>query len=87
MYYTFKICKSGGFEVIPKGNISLDLFKLAEKFENVKVKTKVILVVEVDEVRTSIYPSGKILLRDCDEDKAQGIAAKLYNMIKNEVAK
>lgn len=87
MYYTFKICKSGGFEVIPKGNINLDLFNLAEKFEKVKVKTKVILVVEVDGVRTSIYPSGKILLRDCDEDKAQEIAAKLYNMIKSEVTK
>ena len=86
MYHTFKICKSGGFEVIPKEKISLDLFKLAEKFENVKLKTKAMLVVEVDGARTSIYPSGKILIHDCDEDRAQEIAVKLYSMIKSEVA-
>ncbi|MEE9323854.1 MAG: hypothetical protein V3U72_04915 [Candidatus Aenigmarchaeota archaeon] len=87
MYYTFKMCKAGGFEVIPKGNVNLDLLKLAEKFENVKVKTKVILVVEINGARASIYPSGKILLHDCDEDKAHEIVTALYGMIKSVVMK
>lgn len=85
VYYTFSLCKSGGFKVVPKGNMKVNLLKLAEKFEKVKMKTKVILVVEIDGARASIYPSGRVLLHDCDEEKAQEIAAQLYKTIKSMV--
>lgn len=49
------------------------------------MKTNVILVVEIEGARTSIYPSGRILLHECDEEKAHKIAAKLYKMIESEV--
>ncbi len=76
------MCKSGGFEIIPKSNINLKLPELARRFENVKLKTEVMLVAEVDNIRTIIYPSGRILLHGCDEEKCQEIAAKVYRMIR-----
>ena len=87
MYYTFRLCKSGGFEVMPKGSVRLDLLKFAGMFKNVKVKTKIILIVEIDGVKASIYPTGRILLHNCSEDKAQEIAVRLYGMIKGTVKK
>ena len=76
------MCKSGGFEIIPKSNTNLNLPELAKRFENVKLKTKVMLVAEVDNIRTIIYPSGRILLHGCDEEKGQEIATKIYRMIR-----
>lgn len=58
------------------------MLKLAEKFADVKVNTKVMLVAEIEGVRTSVYPSGKILLHDCSEEKGQEIAANVYKIIK-----
>jgi len=40
------------------------------------------LVAEIEGVRTSVYPSGKILLHDCSEEKGQEIAANVYKIIK-----
>ena len=67
--------------------MKLDLVKLARKFENVKAKTKVILVVEIDDVRASIYPSGRVLIHDCSDDRAQEIAAGIYSKIGSTGAK
>jgi ArsR family metal-binding transcriptional regulator len=87
VYYTFRLCRSGGFEVMPKGSVRLNLLEFAGKFEKVMVKTDVILVVKIDEVKASIYPSGRILLHNCSEDRAQEIAMRLYMMVKSAVKK
>ena len=87
MYYTFRLCKSGGFEVMPKGGLRLDLMEFAGNFEKVMVKTDAILVVKIDEVKASIYPSGRILLHNCSEERAQEIAVRLYRMVESAVKK
>lgn len=86
VYYTFSVCKSGGFKVVPKGNLKVDLMELAGKFEDVKMKTNTILVVGIGNARVSIYPSGKIILHDCSEDEGEEIAAEVYKMIKDVIA-
>jgi nicotinamide-nucleotide adenylyltransferase len=88
MYFIFRLCKGkGGWELLPKKNLKLNLEKLAEKFEHVEVKTKVILTLEIDGVKASIYPSGRVLLYDVDENKGREIAKKVFKTISGEAEK
>jgi len=50
----------------------------------VKVKTDVILVVEIEGARVSIYPSGRILIHECKEEEAHRIVSKVYGIIRSE---
>jgi len=81
-YYVFKLCKdTGGWELKPRSDLKLDLEKLADRFDNVHVKSKAILVTEMEGARISIYPSGRILLFDVEEDEGREIASKVYKII------
>ncbi|NIO21566.1 MAG: nicotinamide-nucleotide adenylyltransferase [Candidatus Aenigmarchaeota archaeon] len=81
-YYVFRLCKdTGGWELKPKSDLKLDLENLADRFNNVHVKSKVILVTEMEGARISIYPSGRILLFDVDEEEGREIASKVYKII------
>ncbi|NIO22898.1 MAG: nicotinamide-nucleotide adenylyltransferase [Candidatus Aenigmarchaeota archaeon] len=81
-YYVFKLCKdTGGWELKPKRDLKLDLESLADRFDNVHVKTNVILVTEMGGARISIYPSGRILLFDVEEEKGRKIASRIYKII------
>ncbi len=86
-YHTFKLCKSGGFEAVPKRSLGLDLLKFAGMFENVKVRTGVMLVVDIEGARASIYPSGRMLLHNCGEERAQEIAMRVFRMAEDAVKK
>jgi len=70
-----------GLEVKPKGEMRLDLEKLSDRFDRLHLKSSVVLVTEMDGARVSIYPDGRIILFDVDEEEGREIASKLFEII------
>lgn len=73
-----------GLEAKPKKGMKLDLDKLSEKFDKLHIKSSVVLVTEMEGARVSIYPDGRILLFDVDEDEGKEIAFKVFDLITRE---
>ncbi len=76
-----------GLEARPKREMKLDLEEVAKKFDRLHIKTSVVLVTEMDGARVSIYPSGRIILFDVDEEEGREIASKVYEIITGEPRK
>ncbi len=89
VYCIFKICSSkGAWELKPKKDLNIDLFEISKKFKKVDFKTKVLLSVEAYGSKVSIYPTGKVLVFDVqDETKGRKIATKVFRAIAGECQK
>ncbi|AAL80590.1 hypothetical protein PFDSM3638_02320 [Pyrococcus furiosus DSM 3638] len=66
--------------------VKIEISKLAQelKQKGYKIKTLIpgiMVVTEIDGYEASIYPSGKIIIKDLrDEKKAEEIARKIYDL-------
>ncbi|MEI7961227.1 MAG: hypothetical protein WCI04_02725 [archaeon] len=86
--FTQKPCRSKmAYEFLPKKNVKVDLEKAAEeitKVGTIEIRSKVLLMVKIDEKIVSLFPSGKILVRgERDENTAKNIAKKAVQTLKN----
>jgi nicotinamide-nucleotide adenylyltransferase len=70
-----------GLEAIPRKVMKLDLEKLSDKFDKLHVKSSVVLVTEIEGARVSIYPDGRVILFDVDEEEGREIASKVFGMM------
>ncbi len=87
-HFIFRLCRNrNAMEMVPKERIRLDLLKLAKEFKRVDFKTKQLLSIEIDNVKASIYPDGRVLLFDTDEGKANGLAPEIFKAIKKHSLK
>jgi TATA-box binding protein (TBP) (component of TFIID and TFIIIB) len=77
------------YEFLPKKKLKIDLAKAASELEgtfNLEVSTKVLLMVKMDHVTISLFPSGKMLVRgERDEEKAREIAQKALKCLKDSI--
>ncbi|MCD6590968.1 MAG: nicotinamide-nucleotide adenylyltransferase [Candidatus Aenigmarchaeota archaeon] len=55
---------------------------LLNRLFNIKVKTDIILVIEFEGARVSVYPSGRVLVSDCGED-CEAIAYKFAKIMES----
>jgi ArsR family metal-binding transcriptional regulator len=84
-FLTVKPCKYDAFEVVPKGNLSLDLdeceLMLAGKGYEIISNPKVMLVVKKG-VEITLYPRGRLLIHPLHEkEEAESVANELYAAI------
>ncbi|RLJ00280.1 MAG: hypothetical protein DRP03_00875 [Candidatus Aenigmatarchaeota archaeon] len=77
-----KPCKgSDAFEFIPEREMKLDLYKIANYFDEIKIKTRIVIIVKYKGIDVSIYPSGRMLIHTTDKDKAISIASAIKRII------
>lgn len=84
--YVFKFHRDSkgydiGLEVKPKEEMKLDLEKLSDRFDKLHVKSSVVLVTEMEGARISIYPDGRVILFDVDEEEGREIASKVFKLM------
>jgi nicotinamide-nucleotide adenylyltransferase len=70
-----------GLEAKPRKVMKLDLEKLSDKFDKLHIKSSVVLVTEMEGARVSIYPDGRVILFDVDEEEGKEIASKVFGMM------
>jgi nicotinamide-nucleotide adenylyltransferase len=70
-----------GLEAKPKGKMNVDLEKLSDRFDRLHLKSSVVLVTEMEGARVSIYPDGRIILFDVDEEEGREIASKVFDIM------
>jgi TATA-box binding protein (TBP) (component of TFIID and TFIIIB) len=88
--YTGKPCRTKmAYEFLPKNKIDIDLDKAAEELNsiaNIDVKTKVLLMMKLDNLTISLFPSGKLLVRgEREEEKAKKAAEKILKQLKESI--
>jgi nicotinamide-nucleotide adenylyltransferase len=83
-YYIFRLCKNkNAMEIMTKEKISLDMEKVAKSFPRVDFRSKELVSVEVGGFKASIYPNGRVLVFDANEDEAGSVAPKLFRVLKD----
>jgi ArsR family metal-binding transcriptional regulator len=82
--FVSKLCSSRtGYDFLPKQQLTLNLEDIAaflrkETTFHVEAETPQVLLLEIDSVSTSLFKSGKILVKDIKEEaEAKKIAEKL----------
>jgi len=86
MNYVFKFHRDDegfdiGLEAKPKGEMKIDLEKVSDKFDRLHIKSSVVLVTEIDGAHVSIYPDGRVMVFDVDEEEGREIASRVYKII------
>lgn len=81
MYIIEPCATAKAFEI--KFGKALDLEKLAKKFKESEVfsLTKVVLLVKIDGAPTSIYASGRAMVKETNKEQTQKIAKELEKKI------
>lgn len=88
MYYTFRMCRNkNAVEMVPRRRMRLDLLEVSKGFERVDFRTRELISVEISGKRASIYPDGRVLLFDTDEEEAGRLAPKIFKAIKKHSLK
>ena len=78
----FKPCAShDAFEFIPKREKVINLTEVSKRFENIKIKTNIILVVNYNGVDVSIYKSGRMIIHTKNPSDAESIAIAIRGVI------
>jgi len=88
--FTGKPCRSKmAYEFLPNKKVNIDLESAAVevlKAGSVEVRTKVLLMIKVENCTVSLFPSGKLLVRgEREEEKAKQIAKKTLATLKESV--
>jgi len=76
-----------GLEAKPRREMRLDLDKLSDRFDRLHLKSSVVLVTEMEGARVSIYPDGRIILFDVDEEEGREIASRVFEIMKGKPAR
>ena len=84
--FTGKPCRAKvAYEFLPNKKIKLKLGEIEENIEKefvIEVKSKILLIIKVDDKTVSLFESGKLLVRgERDEDKAKEIAKQVVGLI------
>ncbi len=78
-------CKAdAALEFLPQKKMELDLRKIAEKlakFAQIQAETPHVLIFTFKGVNVSLFKSGRILVKEADEEKARSIVAELLRTI------
>jgi ribonuclease HIII len=81
-FYSIKPCKSSNaWEFSPKKSMKLDLKKMSNRFKNVEIATMVILIFNMNGIKVSLYPSGRMLIHTKDKKKAELIFNEVMKVI------
>jgi ArsR family metal-binding transcriptional regulator len=85
--YTGKPCRAKvAYEFLPKKTTKLDLEKEANEIEKtfpIEIRSKVLLIIKVEDKTVSLFSSGKLLVRgERDEEEAKKIAIKIVTKLK-----
>lgn len=88
--YTGKPCRTKmAYEFLPKKQVTLNLDKACDEINSIatiEVKTKVLLMIKLENATISLFPSGKLLVRgERDEEKAKELAKKILFPLKESV--
>ncbi len=86
MYRIGKPCAtSKSYFITPEEEIEVDLEELAKELEsmgwNPKKVTKVISVFEKNGLRISAFPTGKLIVREVDEEVVRRIAEEVWKAV------
>ncbi len=84
--FTGKPCRTKmAYEFLPNSKIEIDLEKASTELNaiaNIDVKTKVLLMMKLDNLTISLFPSGKLLVRgEREEKKAKEAAEKIVKQL------
>lgn len=83
-FYIVRLCKStAAYEAIPKKNLKLNLDKCEKKFIDMGyrvINAKVMLVVD-GEIETTVFPSGKLLVKTDDKTVAESTVIKYSTIL------
>ena len=71
----------GAFEVIPDERVTLNLKKLSLKFKTISLLPMLVMI-NVDDCIVTCYKNGKLLIRNCENEKEAEEAAKNIYSIK-----
>ena len=87
--FTGKPCRAKvAYEFLPNKKMKLKLGELEEAIEknfSIEVKSKILLIIKVEDKTVSLFESGKLLVRgERDEIKAKEIAKKIVALIPND---
>lgn len=84
-FYLLRPCKTtAAYEALPNDEVKLDLEKVTKILEGEGMKVtyaRVILIAHNKGIETTIYPSGKLLVKTDSEDVAQAEAELLYGFL------
>ena len=86
-YYEGRLCDSNlSYEYFTHPPLTLDLHRVGEEMEKIgmmlEIHTPFVLVFNWEGIRTSLYPSGKILFKNLHiEEKAKGLFERLMGKI------
>jgi ArsR family metal-binding transcriptional regulator len=88
--FTGKPCRTKlAYEFLPKKNLKVNLERAAEEIfpvGSVEIKTKVLLMMKINDCTVSLFPSGKLLVRgEKEEDKARKIAEITVKALKESI--
>lgn len=77
------------YEFLPKKPVHINLEIAKEELANTtktEIASKVLLMIKLDHIIVSIFPSGKLLVRgEKEEEKAKQIAKKIVSKLKKSV--
>ena len=84
--FTGKPCRAKvAYEFLPNKKMQLNLNEIQEHIEKkfiIEVKSKILLIIKVEDKTVSLFASGKLLVRgEREEKKAMEIAKKIVELI------
>jgi len=87
--FTGKPCRAKvAYEFIPNTKIKLNLEKIENQIETkftIEVRSRILLIIKVENKTVSLFESGKILVRgERDETAAKDIANQIVKLIPND---
>jgi len=87
--FTGKPCRAKvAYEFIPNTKIKLNLEKIENPIEKkftIEVRSRILLIIKVENKTVSLFESGKILVRgERDETAAKDIANQIVKLIPND---